>query len=565
MTIAPGRFAGAPVTMAGPSPTRRLFDDVRRQVGRPLGVAAVLMAVGALAEGLGLLTILPLLALANPGKPVPAGLRGLNAHADLFVVLLALFVATMMLRALILLYRDKAVARLESDYDVSLRLRAAATLAARGWPFAAGVGQAGMQTLLANDVPRTTLALHQGLAAATAGFMLIVQLGVAASLSLPMAAGALVLLSLGVPSLIALSRSSRLTGEGITESQEESAHAAFTFHAGLKAAMAQERVGEFLRAYQAILARLRAFYVGYASDMARSRARHAVAAAVAAAAVIGVGHALHLELARLVALLILFARMSGPAQALQQSLVGIAAYSASFAAIEARLGRLTDPPLAEVDDGEALDWQTLECRAIALHRGVGSGLAPVSFSLKRGEWLAIIGESGAGKTTLLDLVARLLTPDSGQLLVDHVPLDSALAPSWRHGLAYVGQQELPFDTTVHDALGRAPEQASWDVLRLVGLDDLVRRAPEGLAMPLADRGARLSGGERQRLLIARALLRKPRLLLLDEATAAIDVGGERALVEAVRAARPDMAALLVAHRAESAALCDRTLPIEAPQ
>jgi ABC-type multidrug transport system fused ATPase/permease subunit len=84
-------------------------------------------------------------------------------------------------------------------------------------------------------------------------------------------------------------------------------------------------------------------------------------------------------------------------------------------------------------------------------------------------------------------------------------------------------------------------------------------------MPLADRGARLSGGERQRLLIARALLRNPRLLLLDEATAAIDVGGERSLVEALRAAHPDMAVLLVAHRAESAALSDRSLVIEAPR
>ncbi|MEO6247747.1 MAG: ABC transporter ATP-binding protein [Sphingomicrobium sp.] len=546
-------------------PYRRLFADVSAKLGSRLAVAALLMAVGALLEGIGLLTLLPLLALAAPGRAVPPWLGGLAGRVDLFLAVLALFVATMVLRALVLLARDRATATLEADYDVSLRIRAAATLAERGWPFAAGVGQAGMQTLLANDVPRSTLALHQGLSAVTAALMLLVQLAVAASLSLPMAGGALVLLALGLPSLIVLSRRGQQAGEEIVERQEESAQAAYGFHAGLKAALAQERVGDFLRAYHGVLDRLRALYVGYASDMARSRARHAVAAAAAAAAVIGVGHLLDLELAPLVALLILFARMSGPAQGIQQSLVGIVALSASFAAIEARLGPLSDPPRDGADDGEALDWQLLEGRALALGRGPGSGLAPATMTLKRGEWLAVTGASGAGKTTLLDIVAGLLSPDSGELLVDGAPLTSAHAKAWRRSLAYVGQQESPFERTVHEALGGASEERSWEVLRLVGLEALVRRSPEGLAMPLADRGARLSGGERQRLLIARALLRDPHLLLLDEATAAIDVGGERALIEALRAARPTMAALLVAHRSESGALCDRSLLIEPPQ
>lgn len=159
------------------------------------------------------------------------------------------------------------------------------------------------------------------------------------------------------------------------------------------------------------------------------------------------------------------------------------------------------------------------------------------------------------------MVAGLLEPDSGQLLVDGSRLDSQRARGWRRSLAYVGQQESPFDATVREVLGGAADEQCWAVLGLVGLEELVRRTPEGLAMALADRGARLSGGERQRLLIARALLREPRLLLLDEATAAIDVNGERRLIETLRSARPAMATLLVAHRAESSSLCDRTLLI----
>jgi ABC-type multidrug transport system fused ATPase/permease subunit len=546
-------------------PPRRLFDDVRTQLGARLVLVALLMVVGALLEGIGLLALLPLLASTGPGPHAPSWLGGRGALIDPFLAVLALFVVTMVVRALVLLARDRATARLEAEYDVSLRSRAAATLAARGWPFAGGIGQAGMQTLLANDVPRSTLALHQGLAAATTALILIVQLVVAAILSLPMAAGALVLLAVGLPSLIALSRRGRETGEQIVEGQEASAQAAYGFHAGLKAALAQERVGDFLHAYHAVLDRLGQLYVAYSTDLARSRARHGIAAAAAAALVIAVGHLLHLELARLVALLILFARMSGPAQALQQALVGIVSLSTSFAAIEARLGPLAAALPAAAEDGRSLDWERLECRQLSLSRGPRGGLASANFTLSPGEWIAVTGPSGAGKTTLLDIVAGLLDADSGELLVDGTPLDAHRAKAWRRSLSYVGQQELPFDISLRAALGAATDDEAWDALRLVQLDELVRHDPAGLAMPLADRGARLSGGERQRLMIARAMLRRPRLLLLDEATAAIDVAGEGALIEALRAARPQMAALLVSHRAESAALCDRSIAIDPPR
>ena len=314
------------------TPGRALLGDVRRQLPRPLAAAAALMAVGALAEGLGLLTILPLLTSATRR-------RGDPALAPLLSVL-GLFLLVMIARAIILFARDRATARLENDYDASLRLRAAATLADRGWPFAATVGHAGMQTLLANDVPRTIMAVHQGLAAATAALMLVVQLAVAATLSPPMALAALGLLLLGLPWLLRLTRRAQASAHTIIAAQEDSARAAHGFHAGLKAALAQGTVAAFLRSYRAVLARLAASHTGFSVDLGRSRARHGVAAAVGAVAVVAAGHWLALDLARLTALLILFARMSGPAQALQQAAAGIAAYATSFAAIEHRLGPL---------------------------------------------------------------------------------------------------------------------------------------------------------------------------------------------------------------------------------
>lgn len=548
----------------GGGPARALFDDIRRVQGRPLGTVVVLMAAGALAEGLGLLTLLPLLALAGKRDAETQTLAWLPPAIDPFLAVLTLFVVLMIARAILLLARDKALTRLETDYDASLRLRAAATLAGRGWPFAARIGQSGMQALLANDVPRTALAIHQGLAAATAIFLLAAQLLVALVLSPIMAVAALALLGLGIPSLVTLARRGRASGREIVDSQGETARAVFTFHAGMKAAMAQGSVAAFLATYRASLDRLAGQLSGFATDLARARARHAMAAAIAAAMIVAAGHFLRLDLPRLLALLVLFARMSGPAQALQQALVGLSAYAAAFGSIERNLGRLVDAPPAAEPAPAPLRWSRIELDRVALHRDGGPALAPVDLTLMPGEWVAVLGPSGVGKTSLLDQVAGLLDPDSGSLTVDGEPLGPARLPGWRAGIAYVGQQEMPLEATIDAALGGASAADKWAMLDLVGLADLVRAATADLDLPLDDRGARLSGGERQRLLIARALLRRPSLLLLDEATAALDVAAEQELIERIRIAFPDTAALLVAHRSESAALCDRALQLRTP-
>jgi len=136
---------------------------------------------------------------------------------------------------------------------------------------------------------------------------------------------------------------------------------------------------------------------------------------------------------------------------------------------------------------------------------------------------------------------------------------------WRAGLAYVGQEGSVFNDSVRGNLlaegAVADDEALWDALGLVGLADRIRAFPAGLDESVGDRGSQLSGGERQRLVIARALLRKPSLLILDEATAALDAASEGALLERLRSIEPRPAALVVAHRDSTLAYCDSTLHI----
>ncbi len=541
-------------------PFRALLTDVRSVAGSQLGASAALTLGGALAEGAGLLMLLPMLSLlSNRHGRVAERLGAIIPPHLLLPAILLLFLIVMAARSAILLARDRSVARLENAYDVSLRLRVAVTLADRGWPAAARLGQAGMQNLLANAIPRSVTAVHYAIQLATAAFLLAVQLALATWLSWPLALAALAILALGVPWLIALTRLGEASGEQMASGQHDSTRTAHEFHAGLKVALAQGSVAGFTDAYRTQLVSLAGHYVGYASAMARSRASHSIGAAVAGALIVAAGYALAIDLPRLIALLILFSRMSGPALGLQQALGSLASYLPSFTQIEAALGDLS-PLHAPPPPATPLDWHSIAATGLALDRD-GGGLAPVDFTLARGEWLALSGPSGAGKTTLIDIVAGLHRPTAGTLSIDGTPLDEGRSKAWHASLSYVGQQEAPFEPTIRAALGNRPDERCWDALALAGLDQIIRAAPLGLDTPLSERGARLSGGERQRLLIARALLRDPALLILDEATAALDVASERGLVERLRAARPRMAVLLVAHRAESLGLCDRTLAI----
>jgi ATP-binding cassette subfamily C protein len=299
--------------------------------------------------------------------------------------------------------------------------------------------------------------------------------------------------------------------------------------------------------------------------MARSRSRHSISATLGAIILVAIGYGLlKLDLPRLLAILVLFSRMSGLAQQLQQSAASFAAFATAFTAVEKRVGGLLPGGLAKGEEPARINWHTLTLEELSYKYEQGARqVGPIDASLERGEWLAVTGISGAGKTTLIDLVAGLIEATTGRILVDGTALDPRRLNGWRAGLAYVGQQEWAGETTLRAALLNASPNEIRSVLDIVGLTAVIATWPDGLETLLADRGARLSGGERQRLLIARALLRHPSLLILDEATAALDVAAEAALVHRIREERHDLAVLMVAHRAETISLCDQALLVQA--
>ena len=546
-----------------------LFHDYRKFAGARLWGALALMLLGALAEGFGLLMIVPLASIAIGDK---AGAFGrlvpwfdvIPADRRFLTALLA-FVGFMASRSLLLFARELVLASLQAEYEASLRLRAAATLGQRGWPFASRIGQAGMQSLLLTDISRAAMAVGFAQNFAVAAVMLSVQWLLTLLLSPVLALIAAAILLAGFVAAAGWTRRGAVSGIALAEQSEQSASSGFRLHAGLKAALAQGNVAQFLDEYAASLERARRELVRFARDLNASRQLAALAAAIAAALLLFVGvRLLALPFPVLVASLVLFARMVAPAQSAQQSAQHLAAYAQSFAAIERRLGKLEPVPEA-TPPREPLDWKELRLDEVRFEHEPALGVGPITCTLRPGEWIGLEGASGAGKTTLADIVAGLLVPQSGAIRVDGQSLEGSTLERWRAGLAYAGQEGTVFNDSVRRNLlaGQRPadEAELWRVLELAGLEGRVRAFGGGLDETVGDRGSALSGGERQRLVLARALLRNPALLILDEATAALDADGEAALLGRLRALDPRPAALVIAHRPSTLAHCDSVLSI----
>jgi ATP-binding cassette subfamily C protein len=265
----------------------------------------------------------------------------------------------------------------------------------------------------------------------------------------------------------------------------------------------------------------------------------------------------------------LFARAMPLLSALQQCwqnwLHGVPALRETLALKERLLASQEHAPLASAP-ASRLD-RAIEIEGVRFsHEGSDQpALSDVSLTLPARSFTALVGPSGAGKSTLADIVGGLISPDAGTVTVDGASISGPMRRSWRESVAYVQQEPLLFHATIAENLRWAKPDATAAAMQTAlesASAQFVMGFEHGLETVVGDRGGRLSGGERQRIALARALLRNPALLILDEPTSSLDSASEAAICTAIEQLKGRITILLIAHRGSLTALADQIVTLD---
>jgi len=193
-------------------------------------------------------------------------------------------------------------------------------------------------------------------------------------------------------------------------------------------------------------------------------------------------------------------------------------------------------------------------------------LQNVSLTFPKGRIIAIVGPSGSGKTTLVDLIIGLLRPQQGEVWIDDLPLAEVDLKSWRKMIGYIPQETiLLHDTVLSNVTLGDPDLSATDAqdaLRAAGAWEFVNSMPQAMQSMVGERGGKLSGGQRQRIAIARALVHKPKLLILDEATSGLDPQSEAAVCDTLQQLRGELTILAISHQSALVKIADKAYRIQ---
>jgi ATP-binding cassette subfamily B protein len=273
-----------------------------------------------------------------------------------------------------------------------------------------------------------------------------------------------------------------------------------------------------------------------------------------------------MSIGTLVAFMAYHMRLMSPVQNLMGLTSGLASARVSLGRIFELLD--TAPDVREASTARALQVlrDSIRLEHVSMRYDRSTVLEDVTLEIPAGSFCAILGPSGIGKSTLADLIVRNLDPVEGRVLIDEIDVREARLDDLRREVVLVDQTPYLFNTSIAENIAYAfPSATRADIERAgraAGLDELITRLPEGYETKAGERGLALSAGERQRIALARALLRRPSVLILDEPTSALDAHTERAVVNNLRSVLHGSTVIVITHRAALAEAADIVITIE---
>ncbi len=547
-----------------PHSARALLGEMIRTSPREAAGAAVLLLLLTATEGASVLLLAPLLELvgAVEENPLPraqgwvtAVLGTVGVESSLASVLL-LFVAIAVARAVIQRAQALLTTSMRENLTEAFRLRVYTAMAGAEWRFLVTRTPSDFMHVIITEAGRVGVAAGHLIDLLVALLVAAVYFGLALRLSPEMAL--LVLLSAAVLGWLVRGPLDRARALSTTAShQRNRLHRAIVEHVG----------GVKVAKSYAAIARHQDIVVGLAGDSKAVTLQAAASDAdfhrllelgstVLLAFIVYASSALLNEpAALLLVMLFIFARLMPRLVAVYRHLQALASALPVFeavrqlerdclAAAEPRVGSPVEVSLSSSVRFAGVSFSYLGRDTPAV--------AGLNLEINAGQTTAIVGASGSGKSTVADLLLGLLSPASGRILVDGQPLTRDAMASWRSQISYVPQETFLYDDTVRANLLWARPEATdaevWDALRLAAADTFVSGLPSGLDTIVGARGVLISGGERQRLAIARALLRRPRILVLDEATSSLDTENEQRIQQSIEAIHHRTTIVVITHR-----------------
>jgi ATP-binding cassette subfamily C protein len=559
----------------------RSFYDYARPTAPKAGLFLIL---GAAADGVGLLLLVPLLSIVlgstSGSEWLDRLMQSLTSHMsaesqlERLALVLSLFAIVIVARGFIIRSRDVLLARLQVGFVEKQRLTIIQLLTRSRWEMITRLRHGRIMHVLGGDLEAcgdaASLLVHALVAfTLVAGQVLLMFL-----LSPRLALLILVLLAIGALATRPLLKRAQRLGHSLTSANLELVTGTNQFLGGLKLALSQDLQLGFLNGFQLTLSAAAARRVAFVRQRSEAQILVTTAGAILASLVIiaGIG-VFGAAPATLLAFLFILSRMIMPLNQLQTGMQQVFHSLPAYGKVE----ELQEELRGWQSSATPLDVHPHQLPAAPIRfeevsfshnsSAVGDrqGIYDLTLTIDHGSFIGLVGPSGAGKTTFCDLLVGLYPPRRGTIKIGSLTLGGASVSTWRASLSYVSQDPFLFHDTIRANLlwarPAASEDQLWRALSLAGAEDLVRMLPDDLETIVGERGGLLSGGERQRLALARALLREPKLLVLDEATNAIDVLGERALLQRLSRMPDRPTIVMVAHRETSLQFCDRLLEL----
>ena len=560
--------------------TQHDLNDFRKLVwkatnGRILWLAFLSVITG-LTEGISLFLLIPI--AMSAGSESMEGLRQLpligewlSAAKPALSVLLAVFAAMVIGQAIVT--RSKSIYNVRIMQGALKHLKNSLLNAISGanWEAINQKRRGDLQSALHTDAERVMLIMSSSVALFNSVVMLLIYLVLATFVSWQMTIFAALIGCLLFVALFPVRRLAQRHGEEVISLHQNQSQTILEFLNGIRLAKLFNAEAQHVSDFGAHINAMSTSRIEYVQLTTLGSLIFQISAALVAAIFVWLSiEVANLGIAQVIVLLVVFLRLAPRFNSIQSTLQQLLTDFPAYKNYSDYLKYFEENQEQEQAPGQvAPPLKSAMVFNHVMHAYPGSeglSLKDISFEIPAGTITALIGPSGSGKSTIADLVMGLTRPETGDILVDDTAIIETNRRAWRSSVACVPQDAFLMNDTVEQNLrigsAEASEDEIWAALDQANIGELIRSLPDGLQTMAGDRGTRFSGGERQRIALARALLRKPQLLVLDEATSALDWESQKIIANAIRNLKGKLTILTIAHRPSLINFADNVISLQ---